>query len=59
MVARVRGRGPGVVHAATLEGLARGLAWAAGRWDRRFEAATLLTDPGRVGELRAEREFEA
>lgn len=38
----------GVLHAATLEGVAAGLAWAAGRWARRFEVAALLEDPVRV-----------
>ncbi|MGH3328728.1 MAG: sacsin N-terminal ATP-binding-like domain-containing protein [Streptomycetales bacterium] len=48
----------GVVHASTPYGLARGLAWAAGWWDRRFEVAALLEDPARAAELRAERDFE-
>src|SRR5205807_2412382 len=48
----------GQVHAATVEGLARGLAWAADRWDRRFEVLVLLTDPDRADDLRAEREFD-
>ncbi|MGH3341833.1 MAG: sacsin N-terminal ATP-binding-like domain-containing protein, partial [Carbonactinosporaceae bacterium] len=47
-----------VVHAGTPYGLARGLAWAAGWWDRRFEVAALLEDPDRAAELRAERDFE-
>ncbi|MFB7753162.1 sacsin N-terminal ATP-binding-like domain-containing protein, partial [Streptomyces sp. NPDC056121] len=29
----------GTVHASTLEGVAAGLAWAAGQWPRRFEVA--------------------
>lgn len=37
----------GTVHAATLEGVAAGLAWAAGQWPRRFEVAALLEDPDR------------
>jgi hypothetical protein len=32
----------GEVHAATVEGLARALAWAGGRWSRRFELVSLL-----------------
>jgi hypothetical protein len=35
----------GVVHAATLDGLARGLAWAAGAWPRRADVAALLAEP--------------
>ena len=38
----------GVLHAATLEGVAAGLAWAAGQWPRRFEVAALLEDPSRT-----------
>ncbi len=48
----------GVLHSATLDGLARGLAWAAGSWQRRFEVEVLLTEPERVAELRLERGFE-
>ncbi|NJP80713.1 molecular chaperone Hsp90, partial [Streptomyces sp. AA8] len=48
----------GVLHAATLEGLAAGLAWAAGSWSRRFEAAALLEDPDRTGELARARWFD-
>lgn len=48
-------RGPdGVVHAATVDGLARGLAAAAGRWEARLLIAAVLADPARAGELRAE-----
>jgi hypothetical protein len=31
------------IHASTLDGLARGLAWAAGRWGRRYAVAELLS----------------
>ncbi|MBA0053241.1 molecular chaperone Hsp90 [Streptomyces sp. AJS327] len=48
----------GVVHAATLEGLAAGLAWAAGAWPRRFEVAALLEDPSRTAELARARWFD-
>lgn len=41
----------GTLHAATLEGVAAGLAWAAGQWSRRFETAALLEDPSRAPEL--------
>lgn len=48
----------GTLHAATVEGVAAGLAWAAGQWPRRFEAAALLEDPSRVGELERDRWFD-
>ncbi|KNB51518.1 hypothetical protein AC230_14120 [Streptomyces caatingaensis] len=48
----------GVLHATTLEGVAAGLAWAAGHWSRRFEAAALLEDPSRTGELARDRWFD-
>jgi hypothetical protein len=49
----------GVLHAATLEGVAAGLAWAAGQWPRRFEVAALLEDPSRTDELARDRWFDA
>ncbi|GAB2834589.1 hypothetical protein GCM10027091_75760 [Streptomyces daliensis] len=48
----------GVLHAATLEGVAAGLAWAAGQWSRRFETAALLEDLTRAAELAAARWFD-
>ncbi|MEW2259419.1 molecular chaperone Hsp90 [Streptomyces sp. NPDC047869] len=48
----------GTLHAATLEGVAAGLAWAAGQWPRRFEVAALLEDPSRTGELARDRWFD-
>jgi hypothetical protein len=48
----------GVLHAATLEGVAAGLAWAAGEWQRRFEVAALLEDPSRAAELAEARWFD-
>ncbi|MEU1511926.1 molecular chaperone Hsp90 [Streptomyces sp. NPDC005811] len=48
----------GVPHAATLEGVAAGLAWAAGQWPRRFEVAALLEDPSRTPELARDRWFD-
>ncbi|MCK8679235.1 sacsin N-terminal ATP-binding-like domain-containing protein [Streptomyces lichenis] len=48
----------GVVHAATLEGVAAGLSWAAGQWPRRFEVAALLEDPSRTEELERDRWFD-
>ncbi|MET7690905.1 molecular chaperone Hsp90 [Streptomyces sp. NPDC005483] len=48
----------GVLHAATLEGVAAGLAWAARQWPRRFEVAALLEDPTRTEELARDRWFD-
>lgn len=48
----------GVLHAATLEGVAAGLAWAAGQWPRRFEVAALIEDPSRTAELERDRWFD-
>jgi hypothetical protein len=48
----------GEVHASTFDGLARALAWAAGRWDRRHLIAALLAEPERADELAAEEYFE-
>ncbi|MFE0046772.1 sacsin N-terminal ATP-binding-like domain-containing protein [Streptomyces albireticuli] len=48
----------GVLHATTLEGVAAGLAWAAGAWARRFEAAALLEDLSRAEELARARWFD-
>ncbi|TQL21806.1 sacsin N-terminal ATP-binding-like domain-containing protein [Streptomyces sp. SLBN-134] len=50
--------GDDVLHAATLEGVAAGLAWAAGQWPRRFEVAALLEDPSRTEELARDRWFD-
>ncbi|MDI3388153.1 molecular chaperone Hsp90 [Streptomyces sp. B-S-A8] len=48
----------GAVHAATLEGVAAGLAWAARQWPRRFEVAALLEDSSRTEELARDRWFD-
>ncbi|MGW7316878.1 sacsin N-terminal ATP-binding-like domain-containing protein [Streptomyces sp. NPDC054865] len=48
----------GTLHAATLEGVAAGLAWAAHQWPRRFEVAALLEDPSRTAELARDRWFD-
>jgi hypothetical protein len=47
-----------VLHVSTLEGVAAGLAWAAGEWRRRFEVAALLEDPSRTEELSTARWFD-
>ncbi|NHC15700.1 hypothetical protein G9H71_18110, partial [Motilibacter sp. E257] len=48
----------GTVHATTLDGLARALAWAAGAWERRGLVAALLLEPERAGELLAEADLD-
>lgn len=48
----------GEVHASTLDGLARGLAWGAGRWDDRLVVAAVLSDPARAAELLAEADLQ-
>ncbi|WP_053690585.1 sacsin N-terminal ATP-binding-like domain-containing protein [Streptomyces sp. WM6372] len=48
----------GTLHAATLEGVAAGLAWSAAQWPRRFEVAALLEDPSRTPELARDRWFD-
>ena len=48
----------GRVHTSTFDGLARGLAWAAGRWDQRHLVAALLAEPERTADLLVEVDFE-
>ena len=48
----------GVVHTSTFDGLARGLAWAAGRWDQRHLVAAMLAEPERTADLLVEVDFE-
>lgn len=48
----------GVAHASTFDGIARALAWAAGRWDRRHLIAALLAEPERAEELTEETYYE-
>ena len=48
----------GRVHACTGDGLARGLAWSAGRWDVRLLLAAALETPTRLPELLAEARLE-
>jgi hypothetical protein len=50
--------GDGQVHAATVDGLARALSWAAGRWELRFAVAEAIRDPDGVPALLAEQAFE-
>ena len=49
----------GVAHASTFDGMARALAWAGGRWDRRHLIAALLVEPERVDELIEETYYES
>jgi hypothetical protein len=48
----------GELHAATTEGLAHGLAWAAGHWAARHLLASLLTDPQDAPRLLAESDLD-
>jgi hypothetical protein len=48
----------GEVHAATVEGLAYGLAWAAGRWQDRHLLAALLISPEENARLLAESDLD-
>jgi hypothetical protein len=50
--------GENTVHAATPDGLARGLAWATGRWELRFLLAEALRDPAAVPALLSEQAYE-
>jgi hypothetical protein len=50
--------GDGTLHAATVEGLAAGLAWSTAQWPRRFELAALLEDPTRAADLETARWFD-
>jgi hypothetical protein len=47
----------GRVHAATLDGLALGLAWSAGRWATRAAVAEVLADPGALGDVLVDEAF--
>jgi hypothetical protein len=49
----------GEVHAATVEGLADGLAWAAGQWQARHLLAALLISPEETARLLAEGDLDA
>ncbi|TDE10904.1 sacsin N-terminal ATP-binding-like domain-containing protein [Jiangella asiatica] len=46
------------VHAATTDGLARGLAWVTGRWDRRWLLVEALSEPEALPRLLVEDAFE-
>ena len=48
----------GELHAATAEGLAHGVAWAAGQWAARHLLASLLTDPDEAARLLAESDLD-
>jgi hypothetical protein len=49
----------GELHAATVEGLAYGLAWAAGQWQARHLLAALLISPEETARLLAEADLDA
>src|SRR5699024_6048205 len=47
-----------VVHAATVEGLARAVCWRAGAWERRHLLAAVLREPSEAARLLAEADLE-
>jgi hypothetical protein len=49
--------GEGLVHAVTLDALARGLAWAAGAWGARAALAEVLLDPGSLPDVLLDESF--
>jgi hypothetical protein len=56
-VTAAAGEGDGLVHAATLEGLARGLAFAAGAWDLRWPLAAVLLEPAELPSTLVDQAF--
>jgi hypothetical protein len=48
----------GAPHAATGEGLARALAYAAGQWEQRHALTVILLEPDRLAELLAESAYD-
>jgi hypothetical protein len=49
----------GVLHTATVEGIAHGLAWAAGQWHARHLVAALLSYPEETPRLLAESDLDS
>jgi hypothetical protein len=47
----------GLVHATTLDALARGLAWAGGAWGARAAVAEVLVDPSTLGTVLLDEAF--
>ncbi|GGC56481.1 sacsin N-terminal ATP-binding-like domain-containing protein [Hoyosella rhizosphaerae] len=48
----------GEIHAATMDGLARGLCWSMGQWPKRHLIAAVLSDPTNAPTLLAEVELD-
>jgi hypothetical protein len=48
----------GSPHAATTDGLAKALAWSAGRWDQRHLILALLSDPDDAADLLIDTAFD-
>ena len=48
----------GEVHACTVDGLARALAWASGQWHRRWELAALMSSADGDDRLRVESYYD-
>lgn len=49
----------GSPHAATTDGLARALAWSAGRWEQRHLILAVLSEPESAAELLVDTAFDA
>ncbi|MFK4084593.1 sacsin N-terminal ATP-binding-like domain-containing protein [Kribbella sp. NPDC020789] len=48
----------GAPHAATFDGLAKALAWASARWDRRHVIRAVLNEPDRASELLTDASYD-
>ncbi|MFB6721245.1 sacsin N-terminal ATP-binding-like domain-containing protein [Kribbella sp. NPDC056345] len=48
----------GAPHAATFDGLAKALAWASTRWDRRHVIRAVLNEPDRASELLTDASYD-
>ncbi|MFF1819922.1 sacsin N-terminal ATP-binding-like domain-containing protein [Kribbella sp. NPDC058245] len=48
----------GAPHAATFDGLAKALAWASSRWDRRHVIRAVLNEPDRASELLTDASYD-
>ncbi|WP_460662715.1 sacsin N-terminal ATP-binding-like domain-containing protein [Kribbella swartbergensis] len=48
----------GAPHAATFDGLAKALAWASGRWDKRHVIRAVLNEPDRSSELLVDAAYD-
>jgi len=49
----------GAVHAATVDGLAAALCWAAGHWSSRHEVAAVLAEPLTLSDVLTQRAYDS